>query len=1359
VTRSRKRSTRLASPARSAVTREPAVAAPCPIVGMGASAGGLHAFQRFFAHLPPTNGMAFVIVQHLDPRNPTLLPELLSKSTSLRVELAEDGTPLQADHVYVIPGNATLTLESGKLRVHPAGGTAPRMPIDTLFHSLAADQGHTAVCILFSGSGSDGTLGLRGVKEHGGMVMAQTPDSAQHDPMLRSAIATGLVDHVLPPEQLAEKLLEYATYLRGLTLPQDKATSITPDEFREIYALVRRNSGHDFSRYKTGTLSRRILRHMQVLQLASVSQYIDRLRQDGAEVDRLFRDLLIGVTHFFRDPEAWQSLATEVIPRLVEYAVVAGELRIWIPGCATGEEAYSLAILLKEEMSLRDARPKVQIFAGDIDDEALAFARQARYPDGIAEHLTQARLARFFVKHKHGYQVAKEIREMVIFSAHDLIKDPPFSRLDLIISRNLLIYLETDLQRFVTNLFHYALRRGGYLFLGPSENVSGAADLFRTLDQKHRIYQRSEVLARPLDVVGITTVSPRSNAARPRELREPEPGQGELLTALQRVLLEQFTSPWVLINAEGQCLYFSNRTGKYLEPAGGVPSAFIVDMARTGLRLDLRAAIHKAVKTGEPVLHENVIVESSGEVQRIDLSVRPLPELGDQARLFLVVFQELGVPRSRAEAAAEGSVALKGDVIVQQLESELRSTKDHLQWTAEELETSNEELKSANEELLSTNEELQASNEELQTSKEELQSVNEELETINAELVKKVQELDAANSDMENLFNGTQIPTLFLDDQLRIKRFSGASTEVFRLIETDLGRPITDIHSRFSSDIVTDMKEVLRTLVPKVHQIVSEDGSNYLTRILPYRRPGNIVDGLVVTFQDITQLIQAQEQRARLAAIVESSHDAIVSGTFDGTITSWNAAATELFGYSEQEMIGRPMTLILPADRQTELEEAERKLVRGERALPYESMRRTKDGRHVDVLVATSPIRDGSGKIVGSASIFRDLTELKRGEGFREESLRKDQFLAVLSHELRGPLASLRICVQLLESRVTGGGRIREAVEMADRQLEHLASLVDQLLDASRIASGKFVLDRKVRDLVEIVRRSAEDQRPVLEAQGVELTLQLPGEPLWVKADALRISQIVVNLVGNAAKFSPGGGRATLTLDRDDEHQLAVLRVKDEGVGIEPDVISFVFQPFTRVDPGALEVGGLGLGLALVQALVEAHGGSVEAKSEGKGRGAELIVHLPLAKAPDVTGAASLEGTRAPSARRRILVVEDNRDTARSLGWSLEANGHEVVVVSDGKAALEAMQNSHPDVVLCDIGLPGGMDGHAVATAIRADGKYGAPHLVAVTGYGMPADRARALAAGFDRFFVKGGDPRALLDLIDQLPLQSGASS
>ncbi len=1312
--------------------------------------------------MPSDSGMAFVLVQHLDPHHPSILPELLGKATRMSVAQATDETPVQPDHVYVIPPNASLTIERGVLRVQPVDGDGgPRLTIDRLFDSLAQDQGHNAVCVLFSGSGSDGTIGVRAVKEHGGMVMAQSPETAQHDPILRSAISTGLVDHVLPPAELADKLMEYATYLRRLRDQQGPEALVlaTSDELTRICTILLHKTGHDFRRYKTPTLVRRIQRRMQVLQAATVTAYIERLRDGPSEADQLFRDLLIGVTHFFRDPEAFAVLANDVIPRLVDVATLDGTLRVWTPGCSTGEEAYSVAILLREQILRQDSRSRVQIFAGDIDDEALEFARNGRYAEGIAKHVTRERLERFFIRHDHVYQVAKEIREMCLFSVHNLIKDPPFSRLDLVVCRNLLIYLEADVQKYVNSLFHYALHPGGYLFLGPSENLVGPPELFRTVDRKHRIFQRGATVTRVIDTLplAVTTRPPATRA--PVAPVAPGAGSGPqaLVTALERVLLDRYAPAWVVINARAEALHFSARTGKYLEPATGAPSADVVEMARPGLRLDLRTAIHKAVRTGETVVHQNVLVETNGDTQRINLLVRPVTELGADAGLFLVVFQEVGPPQSRAEAAAGDAAAPSPvDSVIQQLESELRTTKDHLQASVEEVETSNEELKSANEELLATNEELQSANEELQTSKEELQSINEELETINAELNGKVRELDQANSDLLNLFQATQIPTLFLDGALSIKRFTSTATHVFRLIDSDTGRPITDIAPRFTEDLLPDMKEVLRTAAPREGQVhVGDESATYLVRMLPYRRADNTPDGLVVTFLDVTQLEAAQEQRARLAAIVASSHDAIVSRQFDGTITSWNEAAARLFGFSEREALGRSyLDLIIPLDRRMEVEQTDEVLRQGGRVAPFESTRLTKDGEPIAVLVAVSPVKDAAGQLTGSSAVFRDLTEINRIRGLQDEARHKDRFLATLSHELRGPLASLQVCFEVLHNQGTDVKRGKDALAIAARQLEHLSALVNELLDASRIASGMTSLQRSDQDMVDVVRTAAEDQRSSLEAAGIRLDLSLPSSPLWVYCDPRRVGQIVANLLVNAVKFTDRRGLVTLSLRRDDAKHMAVLSVRDDGVGIEPEMLTRLFEPYSQVDTGDRRPrGGLGLGLVLVRGLVTAHGGTVDARSEGRGRGAEFTVRLPLLDRSPETEAPPSVSSPDPGARRhRILIVEDDWDFAESLRSILEVAGHDIEVAADGERALTMAITFRPDVVLCDIGLPGKLDGNAVAAAIQKDPTYGTPHLIALSGYGQPSDRSRALAAGFDHHVTKGEHPRILLGLIADVP-------
>jgi two-component system CheB/CheR fusion protein len=1346
----------------SEATPEPALVTGLgPVVGMGASAGGLEAFQKFFTHMPPDSGMAFIVVQHLDPRHTTLLPELLGKTTRMSVEQVRDETPVQNDHVYVIPPNSVLTIEGGVLRLSaPPERSGPRMPIDSLFHSLAEDQRHRAVCLLLSGSGTDGTLGLRSVKEHGGMAMAQSPESARHDSILRSAIATGLVDHVLPPEEMPTRLVEYAAYLRDL---QDR--NAAGDLFEEaggqlksITTLLQRKTGHDFSRYKTTTLLRRIQRRMQVQQVASVLEYVDRLRQDPKETGQLFRDLLISVTHFFRDPEAFNTLARLVIPNLVRET--QGVLRVWTPGCATGEEAYSIAILLREEMAKSEERPKVQIFAGDIDEDALEFARHAVYPEGIAEHVTPERLERFFVKKDHSYQVAKDMREMCIFSAHNLIKDPPFSRLDLIVCRNLMIYLEGDLQRQVATLFHYALRPGGYLFLGPSESVVGPPDMFRTIDKKHRIFQRSEAVALHVSLP-VPEPAPRrpGGGPAPWAVRVPAAEQHELLGNLERLLVDEYAPAWVIVNSEGETVVFSKRTGRYLEPAPGAPSANLLAMARQGLRLDLRTALHKAAKSGETVTHENVSVETNGDVQSINLVVRPVPELGKHPSFFLVVFQELGPARPR-EAAAPTARAGGDGHIVEQLESELRTTREHLQATIEEVETSNEELKSSNEEMLSTNEELQSANEELQTSKEELQSVNEELETINAELNKKLEQLDIVNSDLQNLLQSTQIPTLFLDNSLRIKRFTHAATEVFHLLESDLGRPITDMAPRFDGDLVTDLREVQRSLVGRERNVRLADGSaSYLVRILPYRRVDNLVDGLVITFLDLTQLHHAQAQRARLAAIVDSSQDAIVGRTLDGTITTWNQAASEMFDVSTQEAIGNKFAAILPPEGVEEIEHAQQLMEQGGSVAPYESVRRARDGRQLDVSVAMSPIRDAVGKLVGSSAIFRDITELKRVQDqLRRETHEKDQFLALLSHELRNPLSPLRTSLELLRSNfdVTKNKLVERSLHIMDRQLTQLTSLVDQLLDAARISSGKIVLDPVELDLNQLVREVLEDHRRLFEDARLTLNTRLPERPIYVRGDRLRLAQALGNLIANAVKFTEPDGRVTVKAESIPSRHQAVVTITDDGIGMDSRTQARLFQPFAQsTAAGERSRGGLGLGLWLVKGLVDAHGGIVSAFSAGRGEGSQVTLRLPLLAAPELARRPpkeSRESPEAPVVGRRILIVEDNVDAAESLRRLLELKGHTVEVAATGAEGLEIAPRFRPEVVLCDIQLRGDLDGYAVATAIRSGGDGSPPYLVALTGYGQPEDRERTRAAGFDWHLTKPPHPDELARLIAELP-------
>ncbi len=959
------------------------------MVAIGASAGGLEAFQKFFSLMPPDTGLAFVLIQHLDPRHETLIPELLSKHTSMPVEKIREETTVEANHIYVMPSHVRLEmngcrLQPARLREHPQS----RTPIDHFFRSLARDQGENSAGIILSGTGTDGTLGLQAIKEQGGLSLAQEMASTRFSGMPRHAIAAGLVDLVLPVEEMPARIIEY--FRNRWRLQARPGGDPLRDELIQLlprfFAKLMRRTSHDFSRYKQSTLLRRIQRRMQILSLDSPPDYLGRLRQDPAEVDQLFKDLLIGVTQFFRDPEAFEALARGVIPEIFKGKRPEDSVRVWVAGCATGEEAYSLAIMFYEHLATLPKPPRVQIFATDLDHHALGQARKACYPLGIEADVTPERLARFFVRHETGYELIEPIRELCVFSPHNLIKDPPFSRLDLVTCRNLLIYLEADMQKKLLPLFHYALNPRGFLFLGPSENIASRSELFQTLDQKFRVFQsKPTTLRTPLPLPGMESAHLTGITPVPLPQFPPTREQHTLRT-IERLLIEEFAPPSVIINEEGEAIYFSGRTGRYLQQPAGAPSHKIVNMARRDLRLELRTAIQKAVTTRQPVIRPKLIVQTEGGWQPIRLVVRPLVELGRDAELLIVVFQELP-PDVQAEQASAHPPAQPADLlVVQQMENELRSTKEDLQNTIEELETSNEELKSANEELLSMNEELQSTNEELHTSKEEIQSVNEELQ-------KKIEELDLAHSDLQNLFQSTQIATIFLDRQLRLKNFTPTASELFPLTERHLGQPLLEIVPALNDgSFETELKDVLRTQTIRVKQFCLDNTLWYLMRLMPYRALDRAVVGAVLTFTEITDLKRIQEQRSQLAAIVESSDDAIIGKDLRGIITSWNLGAERIYGYSAAEVVGQPINKLVLPERQAELAAAYQTILRGEPLPPFETVRARKDGQQIEISLLASPIRDSEGRIIGVSAISRDITETKRTERALRESEERLRF-------------------------------------------------------------------------------------------------------------------------------------------------------------------------------------------------------------------------------------------------------------------------------------------------------------------------------------------------------------------------------
>jgi two-component system CheB/CheR fusion protein len=865
-----------------------------PIVGIGASAGGVEALEALFTAMPPDSGMAFVVVTHLDPRRESWLAKIIGHHTSMPVAEAQDGDAVEPGRVYVLPPAAILTIEQGRLRLRERGGElSERAPIDIFFSSLAEDRGEDAVGIVLSGGGSDGTLGIKAIKEHGGLTITQGSNRTEprFKDMPESAAATGLVDLVVPVEVIPERLLQYLR--SGGEVEKERMAAATA----AIYQLLQTRVGHDFSRYKDKTFGRRVQRRMQVLQLADIDAYVQRLRDDPAEISFLFRDLLIGVTAFFRDEEAFRVLETKVIPKLFEGKDADRNARIWVPGCSTGEEVFSIAMLLREHIDELSSPWRVQVFGTDIDERALSVARAGHYPASLLKDVSPERRKRFFRHEGEVYHVAREVRDLCTFSPHSLLRDPPFSRLDLISCRNLLIYFNADLQADIIPVFHYALRPEGYLFLGLSETITRHGDLFAPLDKEHRIYRRRSLVTPLPRVLPQFAAKLRPSAGMAR-MPLPSTLQADILRSAAALVTERFSPAHVVVNEHGEVLHYSTRTGKYLEPAAGAPSRDLLALARKGLRLDLRAALRTAIEKRQSVTKDRITVDLNGEgLQTINLTVQPVTK-GDET-VYLVVFADVGPIRPR-EHGAQGSPPPTDDATVQQLERELQETKQRLQGTIEELETSNEELKSSNEESLSVNEELQSANEELEAAKEETQSINEELQTVNAELHRKVADLDQANSDLQNIFNSTQIGTVFLDRHLVIRTFTQAALYLFSLIPTDRGRPLTDIKSRLDEpDLEHEIHEVLERKQPIERRVTANRGArHYLMRLLPCAGGSGEIEGVLATFTDITSVVASEEHQKMLAA--ELSHRIKNTLTVVAAIaTQTSKRATNLEGYLE----------------------------------------------------------------------------------------------------------------------------------------------------------------------------------------------------------------------------------------------------------------------------------------------------------------------------------------------------------------------------------------------------------------------------------------------------------------------------
>jgi two-component system CheB/CheR fusion protein len=834
-----------------------------PIVAIGASAGGLEALEQFLGHVPPASGMAFVVIQHLDPDRKDMLSELLQRATPMPVMPARNRLKVRPDTVYVIPPNTDISILHGSLYLlDPVAPRGLRLPIDFFFHALAEDRRELAIGVILSGMGCDGTLGLRSIKEAGGLALVQEPASARYDSMPRSAIGAGLADIVARADELPLRIADTLRHLRPVRLGQPPAGESAEQKsaFDKVCILLRARTGHDFSLYKKTTVYRRVERRMAIHQIERIGDYVRHLRENPQEIDLLFRELLIGVTSFFRDPATWDYLQQQVLPELLADRPESGMLRAWVAGCSTGEEAYTLAMVFREAMDALPAptRHTLQIFATDLDPDAIEKARRGIYPANIAADVSPERLQRFFIDEGNGFRVGKEIREMVVFAPQDLIMDPPFTKLDMLSCRNLLIYLGAELQKRVLPLFHYSLKPGGVLLLGSAESIGSFTDLFVPLEGKARLFRRND--SPPRSTTLEFPIRDFANQAEPSMDSKPEAVTANLQHLADDLLLQQFAPAAVLVTATGDLVYISGRTGKYLEPAAGKVNWNIHAMARDGLRQELAIALPKALRSGERVVCHKLAIGSNGSTQLVDLTVQPISEPAALRGMLMLVFADLATPPK-----LPGKRGARRSERESELEQALLLKHQEGQSLREEMQSSHEELKSANEELQSTNEELQSANEELTTSKEEMQSLNEELQTVNVELQSKVDELSTANNDMKNLLNSTDIATVFLDSALHVRRFTTQATRLFKLIPGDLGRPLSDIVTDLDyPGLLDEAARVLNTLIFAEREAATADGRWFLVRIMPYRTLENVIDGVVITFNDISR---AKQLEAELRAL------------------------------------------------------------------------------------------------------------------------------------------------------------------------------------------------------------------------------------------------------------------------------------------------------------------------------------------------------------------------------------------------------------------------------------------------------------------------------------------------------------
>ncbi len=1216
------------------------------IVAIGASAGGLDAFTQLLSAMPTDTGMAFVLIQHLQADQPSLLTEILAKRTGMNVIEVHHGTAVEQNHVYVIPPNRQMAITSGVLTLSPRRNTAGKfMPIDSFFQSLAEDWGNRAIGVVLSGLDGDGALGLRAIKEAGGLAFAQDEQSAQYPSMPQNAAATGLLDFVLPPREIAAQLAAVSRhpYLAPQDTTDPDALLDAEEARRTAVALLRTATGVDFGQYKRPTFERRLQRRMALHQLEHPQEYVRYLQDHAAEVQALYRDVLINVTSFFRDPEAFEVVKSIFLPAINQQRVEELPIRVWVPGCATGEEVYSLAICVLEFVEEHPSPAPIQFFGTDLSEEAIAFARAGLYHASQVEGLSPERLQRFFVQSEDTYQICKRVRELCVFARHNLLADPPFSQLDLISCRNVLIYFSLNAQKRVLTTFHYGLKPGGFLLLGNSESSGSADNLFERADPSGNLYSRKAVSARvPLEFAA------ESVAVAPRNSRQEtgvETGSDlDLPKEADRLVLERYAPAGFIVNATADVLHFRGQTAPYLQPAPGRASLNLLKIVHPGLRSELRSALQQAKKQSLAQCKDIQIYDSEQERQ-VRLDIAPLQSTPDQAH-FLVLFADIPVAPPAAVAHPR-SAAATGKSVQQrrllELQQELTAKEEYLRTAIEEAEAINQNLRVANEEILSSNEELQSTNEELQTAKEEIQAANEELYTINNELQRRNQELDRLGNDLQNLLTSTRIPIVMLDSDLRIRRFTPSAGEMLHFVPADIGRPVRDINHRLS---VPNLPERVLQVIADRHTAIQEvqdrDGRWHELSIHPYRTLDNETDGAVLVLVNIDQSKRAAEavkaSRDYAEAIVETVHEPLIVLDAQLRTVTANRAFHELFETNSDQAAGQSLfdlnnsqwelpglravlEAVLKGDDRVKDFEVDREFERLGRKVLLLNARcmPSQAGAPLQVLLSISDV-----------TAHRRLEEERAGLLAQSEAARKeaevanrakDEFLATLSHELRTPLNPIIGFSQMLRRGKCDPAQTAQGLEAIERSGKLLAQLIEDMLDISRIIAGKLRVSMRQIDLAPVLGAAIEAVEGLAQAKSIHIELICAPAPPVI-ADPTRMQQVVWNLLTNAIKFTPEGGRVEVRLEGIDAG--IRITVSDTGIGIPSEFLPRIFERFVQADSSRTRVqGGLGLGLYLVHSLVEMHSGTITAQSKGEGQGSVFVIEMPAAPLPAPPAATS----------------------------------------------------------------------------------------------------------------------------------------